>query len=180
MSFTAFVITIIVLFIPFAFIIKHINATLDNKFKYYLGAIKVKNGQFESIKESVLNHGFPIIKMTIFDKRYNFVLDTGANINVLDSSVLKDFPENAVKYTEGAGFIGAGDVAKQATQNCSLSMTYNKQVFTEQFQVTNLTEMFDFIEQTEGIRIHGMLGSKFFTEHQWTLDFEKMVIWTGK
>lgn len=181
MNFVGIVIVIVVLLAVVAFVVKHITDTMKNQFKYYLGSVKENNGQFESIKESVLKHGFPLIKMTVFGKRYNFVLDTGATVNVLDSSVLSDIPAGEdVDLKEGQGFMGAGDIAKRDTQVCSLPMTYNKQLFTEKFQIANLSEMFDFIEKEEGIRIHGMLGSGFFKKHQWSIDFEKMVIWTGK
>lgn len=181
MTFLGIVIVITVLGALIAFVTKHITDTMKNQFKYYLGSTKEKNGQFESIKGSVLKHGFPLIKMTIFGKRYNFVLDTGATVNVLDSSVLADIPvgEN-VDLKEGQGFMGAGDVAQRDTQVCTLPMTYNKQQFSEKFQIANLSEMFDSIEKEEGIRIHGMLGSGFFKKHQWSIDFDKMVVWTGK
>lgn len=182
MTFLGIIIVVTVLMVLLAFVAKHLTDTMKNQFKYYLGSTKEKNGQFESIESSVLKHGFPLIKMTIFDKRYNFVLDTGATVNVLDSSVLiNDIPagEN-IDLKEGAGFMGAGDVSKRETQVCTLPMTYNKKLFSEKFQIANLSEMFDSIEKEEGIRIHGMLGSGFFKKHQWAIDFEKMVIWTGK
>lgn len=181
MTFLGIVIVITVLIASLAFVINHITTNMKKEFKYYLGSVKEKNGQFESIKGSVLKHGFPLIKMTIFGKRYNFVLDTGATVNVLDSSVLADIPvgEN-VDLKEGQGFMGAGDVAQRDTQVCTLPMTYNKQQFSEKFQIANLSEMFDSIEKEEGIRIHGMLGSGFFKKHQWSIDFDKMVVWTGK
>lgn len=181
MTYLGIAIIIIVLVVAVGFMVKHITSTVKNQFKYYLGFMVEKNGQFESIKTSMLNHGFPLIKMTVYGKRYNFVLDTGATINVLDSKVLEDIPIGVdIELKKGKGFIGAGDTAKQSSQVCTLPLTYNKQLFTESFDITNLSEMFDYVEKKEGVRIHGILGSGFFKKHQWTIDFDKMVVWTGK
>jgi len=170
----------IVIVMMCGFMFRHIYKIQKNQFQYYMGMIQERKGQFESIKHSVTTLGVPIIKMTIFGERYNFLLDTGGDHNYFDKSVLDKIPNLNITLSKGQDFVTTGNSTVKKTSVGNLPLSYNKQLFDEEFTITDMSESFDLIEKADGVRIHGILGSMFFTKYQWSLDFEKMVVWTGK
>lgn len=151
------------------FMVKHMSKQIDRDYEYYLG-IKRLGKMDKHFKCSKL----PTIKITINGTRYPFILDSGANTNVVDKSIVEalGLDKEAVKYNlEGT----SGTV--QGTQyKTSMEFSYNNQVFQEEFNTLDMKNIRDQLSSI-GIEAYGMLGAAFFEKHRWSLDFNKMVVW---
>ena len=53
-------------------------------------------------------------------------------------------------------------------------LNYKNQFFEEKFGAVDLSATFSAIEEESGIRLHGILGSKFFEKYKYILDFKEL------
>jgi len=114
----------------------------------------------------------PLIPITIQDKNLCFLLDTGSNINMIDEAIyehFKDITEPVGKYSH-FGIEGN----QELNSTVKLPFSFEGHTFNPIFSVVNLDSAFSKIYEESGIPIHGLLGNKFFIEHGWVLDFDKM------
>lgn len=163
------------------FVIQHFTNSISRQFKYHFDAFKVKtNGQGEMI--GLLEHdfsvsGMPIIKVKIDKKEYKLMLDSGANINLLNASVYNALDSSNIEkkasrgITSAAGELDLGFVA-------NIEFKHKQKKFVESFEILDMEGPFSAIEAKDGVRIDGILGSTFFQKHRWTIDFENLVVWT--
>jgi hypothetical protein len=62
----------------------------------------------------------------------------------------------------------------------SMEFVYNNNLYTSTFQVVDMQEAFDRVKQESGVQIHGILGSLFFQEYEYILDFQSLVAYSKK
>ena len=60
----------------------------------------------------------------------------------------------------------------------SMNFTHNEKLYTSKFQVVDMQEAFDNVKKESGVTIHGILGSKFFEEYKYVLDFKELIAYT--
>ena len=48
-------------------------------------------------------------------------------------------------------------------------------LFTVPFSVEDMKQQFDFIKKTDGIQLHGILGSNFLAANGWVIDFANKI-----
>ena len=118
--------------------------------------------------------GLPLIIVQVADNHLCLLLDTGATNNLIDLRVYEYLKGHFEDLKEGA-MIGI-DGAKKSTPKIKLSFTFEGQDYSPIFHVFDSSKAFDVIEKESGIQIHGILGSMFFLEHGWIIDFEKKVV----
>ncbi|MCL2858720.1 MAG: hypothetical protein FWF42_03420 [Streptococcaceae bacterium] len=129
-----------------------------------------------------LSHGLskanlPLIPVEIQNKGLCFLLDTGSNINMIDTAVYEHFKDIAEPIGEFAHFGIEGN--KEQSLTVKLPFLFEGQTYTPVFSVVNLDNAFSKVYDEAGIPIHGLLGSKFFVEHGWVLDFDKLELSFG-
>jgi len=129
----------------------------DNKFNLTYGLKKAK---------------FPLIPVIVQDKNLCFLLDTGSNINMIDTKVYEYFKD----ITEQVGELTHFGIEGNQEESITVKMPFSFEgcSFTPIFSVVNLDSAFSKIKEKTGMPIHGLLGNKFFIEHGWVLDFDKM------
>lgn len=131
-----------------------------------------KNNNKISFKESMDLAELPIITLYNKDKKLNFLLDTGSNISHINSSVLPTLDYEKVDRTvETVGFNGD----KVNTEFCKMTIMYKNQKFEEEFSITDLEEAFNVVKKESGVQIHGILGSKFFENYRYVLDYSELI-----
>jgi len=116
----------------------------------------------------------PLIPVEIQDKSLCFLLDTGSNINMIDAAVYEYFKDIAEQIGEFA-HIGIEGNSEQVI-TVKLPFQFEGHSYIPVFSVVNLDKAFSKIHEESGIPIHGLLGNKFFIEHGWILDFDKLVL----
>lgn len=125
-----------------------------------------------SFKEGLDLTELPIVTFNQGTKKLHFLLDTGSNISYINKDVLKTIEAKELpkqSYTSGIGD------ATLATKHYDIEIGYRNQSFVEEFGAIDLNTSFGAIEKESGIRIHGILGSKFFERYKYIIDFNELM-----
>ena len=129
-----------------------------------------------------LTHGLqkvnlPLIPVTIKDKNICLLLDTGSNINMIDNAVYEYFKDITEQVGEFNHIGIEGNSEKAIT--VKLPFSFEGHNFNPVFSVVSLDNAFSKVYDEAGIPIHGLLGNKFFIEHGWIIDFDKLKLILG-
>jgi len=119
----------------------------------------------------------PIITFKQGDTKLNFILDTGATNNVIDSNALPN-----IKYTpmnEVSTLFGLEGNVKPV-QMCRLALSHKDFSFEYEYLINDLSAPFLQIKKESGVILHGILGSKFFHKFQYVLDFSELIAYSKK
>jgi hypothetical protein len=142
----------------------------------------MENKQSLSLVAISFSPGFtaPNIPIAVFSqegKDLNFIIDTGSEYNVIDTSALKD-----IKYEEVDGDMIAlhGVGGAQTTKPCVVTFQHDGKDYTAEFLASDLKESFAVVKQLHAIPLHGMLGSKFIRDNNLILDFTNMVAYNNE
>lgn len=112
--------------------------------------------------------GLPIITLTNDGKEFNFLVDTGANLCVLNDSAL---PNLKHKKLEGEGTMFGMEGNLQKVEYVEVLLSHGKDDFTVEFQVCNIDAAFGRVEAEHGITIHGVLGTQFLENNRGRVNF---------
>lgn len=165
------------------FLINHLTKVMKEEFKYHLGLVKKDTNLFQdtiSFKDTYLkgNSELPIIRINVEGTMCNLLLDTGANINILNESVFDKINKNqTIKVVKAEEHITVGSGSMEQTGVAKLNFAHQKLKFVQEFDILNMSAAVDQIAHRTGITVDGILGSKFFKDNQWSLDFDTMVVW---
>lgn len=128
-----------------------------------------------SFKESMNLTELPIVTFYNGSTKLNFLLDTGANLCVINSRIIDSL--NYKKLDEKGSVFGMEGNSVDIDY-ISMDFTYNSKSYSSSFQVVDMQEAFDRIKQESGVTVHGILGSKFFEEYKYVLDFKELIVYT--
>lgn len=170
---------IIIVLLDFA--VKKIVKSIKKEFQYNFNAFKYKysNGKIiPLLKQDVFKTGVPIIEVKINNKPYKFILDSGANINLIDATAFADFDSESIIKEKSDGFLTAGEYKEDNIMSAQFDFEIEGVKYSEQFEVADMSASFGSSIIEEGVNIQGILGSVFFNKQRWSIDFENLVIWT--
>lgn len=125
-----------------------------------------------SFKEGLDLTDLPIVTFYQGDKKLHFLLDTGSNISYINKEVLDTIEAtdlNAASSTYGVEGNGI------ETRHYTIQIGYKDQRFTEEFGAVDLSGAFSAIEEESGIKLHGIIGNKFFEKYKYILDFKELI-----
>ena len=128
-----------------------------------------------SFKESMNLTELPIVTFYNGSTKLNFLLDTGANLCVINSRIIDSL--NYKKLDEKGSVFGMEGNSVDIDY-ISMDFTYNSKSYSSSFQVVDMQEAFGRIKQESGVTVHGILGSKFFEEYKYVLDFKELIAYT--
>lgn len=142
------------------------------KYKYFIN--------FESIK--CKHNSIPLIKVNIQGKYRHFIVDTGCEGNVVTQTFIDSEPAyNNVVYSGKYTMRGVGHEETQTVPYLIETIKIQKESWKVPFMVTNDIEgTLMSISEDTGLPIIGILGSDFFEESRWLIDFDSKVIWVKK
>lgn len=130
-----------------------------------------------SFRESLALAELPIITFRQGEHKINCVLDTGANISVLDLEAAKPLEiKPSDKFSEYTGVSGVS----QKAFIVKVSFNYKDKLFTEEFQVLDMSDTFSKIKKATGVTVHGMIGNAFMQKYKYVLDFKEMIAYSRK
>ena len=128
-----------------------------------------------SVAEYISKFELPAIVFNCQGKELLFILDTGSNGCHINRSVLKDLDVKTtmVEKKEGVeSFVATGNgVSAPAAEKCTLVLSLGEYTFNVLMNVEELDAAFDYIFKTDGVRVHGILGTNFLRTNNWTIDF---------
>ena len=117
----------------------------------------------------------PVVTFYQGEQKINFLLDTGSNNCVIDSTFLKKIKHTMCDtQTNLTGLEGN----TQRAGICIIEMSYKDKSYKSAFVVQDLSAAFNSIKQETGVTIHGMLGSKFFNAFKYVLDFDELIAYS--
>lgn len=139
---------------------------------YHLYRNKQKEKTKISFKEGLDLTDLPIVTFYQNSKKLHFLLDTGSNISYINKKVLQDIEAESLGSSSSTfGVEGAGI----NTEHYMIQIGYKDQVFTEEFGALDLSPAFSAIEAESGIKLHGIIGNKFFEKYKYILDFRELI-----
>ena len=117
----------------------------------------------------------PVVTFRQGDKKINFLLDTGSNNCVIDSNILKSIDHKMLDVeTNILGLEGNA----QKTRVCTIKMSYKNKEYEYPYVIQDMSAAFDSIKKETGVTVNGMLGSKFFNEFKYVLDFDELIAYS--
>jgi hypothetical protein len=130
-----------------------------------------------SFRESMDLTDLPIVTFYQGNNRFNFLLDTGANLSVINSSTLNNFQ---YKEVEGTGNIVGVEGIKKEVSYVNIDLNYKDTKYTEQFQVLDMQDAIDHVKSESGVNMVGILGNNFFRRYKYILDFNELIAYSKK
>lgn len=140
----------------------------------YLLYVKIKRDFMSiSFEETFNKTGLPVISLFNDSTQLNFLLDTGSDCCVMNSKELK-----YLHYTNTKKSVSTVD-STGITKRKVIRMRLNDGMDTiwGTFTVLDLSPQFDEIYNKDGVRIHGILGSKFCKNAGLVIDFNTLKVY---
>lgn len=138
---------------------------------------KQKNRIGMSFKEAMDLVELPVVTFYNGDKKFNFLLDTGATVSVIDSNVLDNFPH---EKAEATGVLWGMEGNKVNVSYIKASLMYRDKLYEEDFQVVDMSASFSAVKAESGVTLSGILGNSFFKKYQYILDFNSLIAYSKK
>lgn len=129
-----------------------------------------------SFKESIDLLNVPVVTFVNNKVKLHFLLDTGSDASYIRKEVLslldikKIDKEVTPIVTAGGKAVSEGLV--------TFDIFYKDQQFENDFEVADMTNMWDEATKTVGLTIHGILGSQFFNRYRYQIDFENLIAYS--
>lgn len=129
---------------------------------------------------------FNLTEMTIVTffnngQKLNFLLDTGSNDAYISKSASKiEGLSYEVIPTQGTNVTGSVGQCS-CTEAIRIPLTYKDYTYnTDLFVLDTLDESFKSIKESDGVQLHGILGTLFLQKHNFVLDFDELVAYKKK
>lgn len=122
----------------------------------------------------------PILVLSNNGRKYRFILDSGSNGCHLDKRVIDKLDIERTSEAESSSMSTGAGVIETSKDKAQIKFNLNNTVFSIPFFVEDLSQPFDYIKETDGMTIHGILGSNFLSANNWVLDFAKNVAYMKK
>lgn len=139
---------------------------------YHLYRNRTKDKTKISFKEGLDLTELPIVTFKQGEKKLHFLLDTGSNISYINNEVLSDLEVEDLKSSSSTVGVGGDDME---TKHYNIKIGYRDQEFVEEFGALDLSAAFSSIEAESGIKLHGILGNRFFEKYKYILDFRELI-----
>lgn len=141
------------------------------------GIEEYNNKEIMSFRESMDLTNLPIVTFYQGDKKFNFLLDTGASLSVINQSALESIEHTTL---EGNGTLFGVDGVNRDVTYASINLTYKSRNYSEDFQVLDIQNAIDQVKSESGVNMIGILGSEFFRKYRYILDFNELVAYSKK
>lgn len=144
-----------------------------NTIRYY----RRENKDYMSFRESLALSDLPVITFFQNGIKLNFLFDTGANISVINKSMLNSLSYKGTDRISKISGIGGG---LSDIPIVDIEFKYKDNTFVDGFQVVDMNNTFSAIKKSTGVTIHGMIGNAFMQKYKYVLDFDEMIAYSKK
>ena len=128
-----------------------------------------------SFREAMDLTNLPIVTFYQGDKKFNFLLDTGATLSVINQAALESIIHTTTNKT---GELYGVDGVKREVSYASINLAYKNKDYTEEFQVLDMQEAIDQVKAESGVNMVGIIGSEFFRKYKYVLDFDELIAYS--
>jgi len=119
----------------------------------------------------------PLIVTSGLLKNFCFLLDTGATHNVIFSFVYEHC-KSKFRVLEGQQKIMGIEGQNKECLIVETTFIFEGKEYTPIFLVLDATEAISQVQKETEVQIHGILGTPFFIENKWIIDFDKLTLRT--
>lgn len=119
----------------------------------------------------------PIVTLYQGDKKLNFLLDTGSNNSIIDKNIVDQL--NTYEINAKSNIFGMNGI-KQTVNVCGLTLSYKDVKYDYYYLICDMAEAFGEIKKSSGVTLHGIIGSKFFNEFKYVLDFDELIAYNKR
>lgn len=148
-------------------------------FAIYKATSKADYNNSISFMETFNLTEIPIVTFLAGDTKINFLLDTGSS----KSFIAKDF-SNLITGDEIVDCMNLTSATGTEQVTCKVidtTLTYKDRDYSVTLWVNEgLNSAFADLKSTQGITLHGILGSDFLDKHSYVLDFKKYIAYPKK
>ena len=130
-----------------------------------------------SFREAIDLVGLPIVTFYQGDRKYNFLLDTGANLSVINQATLENIEHTLLEKT---GNLYGVDGINREVSFATVDLVYKSNSYTEEFQVLDMQNTIDQVKAESGVNMVGIIGNEFFRKYKYVLDFDELVAYSKK
>ena len=130
-----------------------------------------------SFEETLNLTGLPIISMKQWDEKeqqdkvFNFILDTGSDVNVIDDNILDQLNYEVLK---AKGTVYGVDGKRVKTKVLNITFSHKDRDYPYVWLARDMSEPFGNMKKDYGVNLHGIIGSRFFNEYKYILDFKDL------
>ena len=122
--------------------------------------------------------GLPIVTLQNNGKKFNFVLDTGSYHSIINTDVLNHIPHKETDMS--ASIAGIDGVTHKDQAVVHTEFLYKDKTIPARLVVSDLSKVFAEIKKETGVQLHGLLGSDFFRDNRYIIDYKEMVAYSKK
>ena len=130
-----------------------------------------------SFREAIDLVGLPIVTFYQGDRKYNFLLDTGANLSVINQATLENIEHTLLEKT---GNLYGVDGINREVSFATVDLVYKSNSYTEEFQVLDMQNTIDQVKAESGVNMVGIISNEFFRKYKYVLDFDELVAYSKK
>lgn len=130
-----------------------------------------------SFKEAMDLVELPVVTFYNNGNKFNFLLDTGASLSVIDSNAISKMN---YKSSDIKGKIYGMEGNPKEVTYITAPLEYKGTNYSEEFQVLDMSSAFNRIKAESGVTLSGILGSHFFKKYQYVLDFKSLIAYSKK
>lgn len=117
----------------------------------------------------------PVVTFYQGDQKINFLLDTGSNNCVINKDFLKQIKHTKLDMeTNISGLEGN----RKRADICIIKMSYKDREYEFPYVIQDMSAVFSDIKQETGVTINGLLGSRFFNQFKYVLDFDELIAYS--
>lgn len=117
----------------------------------------------------------PIITLYQGKEKFNFILDTGSNSSIIDSNILHKLEYD---HTDSDDTIMGMEGNTVPVKACNITFCFNDKAYRYKYLINDMGKPFQQMKDTYGVTLHGIIGSNFFNEFKYVLDFDKLIAYS--
>lgn len=125
-----------------------------------------------SFRETFDLTGLPIVTFQSGYNKFNFILDTGAAYNAVDSAAIK---EMLFESLDGTTKVYGIEGNLKNADRVVLYLSYKDEGFYDVFACYDLSKVFAKLKNAYGATVHGLISSSFLEKYKYKIDFKSMV-----
>ena len=136
---------------------------------------KKQNKQEFDIADFLSKAEVPVIPIYIDGNEYLVMLDTGSDASYLDSNVLNNVSKLLLGHQQE--IVGGTAIKEKGSCVYEVEFACGDKEFKEIFTENDFTHIFDFIYENTGVKLSGILGTRFLMKYKCILDFDQLVFY---
>ena len=130
--------------------------------------LRVVHKANKSFKKSIRNTTLIIMPFKINNKIYNFIIDTGASMSMINECIIEEL--NAELLEKGKPAYGIDGEIKESKAT-RLNLEYEGKSYNCLFNVQNVTPFVKNVKDETGVEVAGLIGNNFLMQHECCIDF---------